>query len=196
MTREQRSSDDEFKHELIATTPLLRTFGLNLSGNPDTAEELVQETLLKAWAARRRFSAGTSMRAWTFVILRNTYFSQVRRNRFSAPYDEALAEQILSQPALQEDPLHLLDVERALLELSEHLREALILVGVGGYSYEEASDIAGCAVGTMKSRVSRARTALVRSLEAGQSRPAQTERHSRQNSALDRIIEAAERYAA
>jgi len=196
MTSQKHSSDDDFKQELIATAPLLRSFGLSLSGSPDIADELVQETMLKAWAARSRFSAGTSMRAWTFVILRNTYFSQVRRNRFSAPYDEALAEQILSRPALQEDPLHLLDVEHALLELSENLREALILVGVGGYSYDEASGIVGCATGTMKSRVSRARTALAEILEAGQLRPGRAEHRLRANSALDRIMEAAELYVA
>ena len=73
-------SDPDFKKELAETLPHLRAFGRSLSGSPDAADDLVQDTLLKAWAARERFVAGSSMRAWTFVILRNTYFSQMRQN--------------------------------------------------------------------------------------------------------------------
>ena len=157
----------EFKHKLAETIPHLRAFGRSLAGNPDVADDLVQDTLLKAWAARERFIAGTSMRAWTFVILRNTYFSNMRRKKFTANYDEIVAERILSAPAEQQEPLHLADLQRGLMELSDDQREAIILVGAGGYSYEEAADIAGCALGTMKSRVSRARKTLEGILEDG-----------------------------
>jgi RNA polymerase sigma-70 factor (ECF subfamily) len=127
----------------------------------------VQETLLKAWAAQDRFEPGTSMRAWTFVILRNAYLTDMRRNRFRGEYDETVAERILTAPAGQEQPIHLSDIHRALLTLPPERREALLLVGAGGFSYEEAAQICGCAVGTIKSRVGRARAALAAMIEGG-----------------------------
>lgn len=160
-------SSADFKKLLAETIPHLRAFGRSLAGNPDVADDLVQDTLLKAWAARDRFIAGTSMRAWTFVILRNTYFSNMRRKKFTGDYDELVAERILSSPAPQQDPIHLSDLQRALMEISDDQREAIILVGAGGYAYEEAAEIAGCAIGTMKSRVSRARKTLEGILEDG-----------------------------
>ncbi len=96
------------------------------------ADDLVQETLLKAWAARERFEPGTSMRAWTFVILRNAYLTDMRRARFRGDYDETVAERILVAPADQEEPVHLADLHRALLTLPDERREALLLVGAGG----------------------------------------------------------------
>ncbi|MBS1240012.1 MAG: sigR [Proteobacteria bacterium] len=138
-----------------------------LCGRADMADDLVQETLLKAWAARDRFEQGTSMRAWTFVILRNAYLTDMRRSRFRGDYDEAVAERILTAPADQEEPVHLADLHRALLTLPNERREALLLVGAGGFSYEEAAQICGCAVGTIKSRVGRARAALTSMIEEG-----------------------------
>ncbi len=131
------------------------------------ADDLVQEALLKAWAARDRFEPGTSLRAWTFVILRNVYLTDMRRNRFRGEYDEGVAERILIAPAGQEEPIHLSDMHRALLTLPAERREALLLVGAGGFSYEEAAEICGCAVGTIKSRVGRARATLSSMLEDG-----------------------------
>ncbi|MEE4200778.1 sigma-70 family RNA polymerase sigma factor [Erythrobacter sp.] len=150
----------EFKRELTEVVPHLRAFARGLCGRPDMADDLVQEALLKAWAAQERFEPGTSMRAWTFVILRNAYLTDMRRNRFRGEYDEGVAERILTQPAGQEEPLHLSDMHRALLTLPPERREALLLVGAGGFSYEEAAQICGCALGTIKSRVGRARAAL------------------------------------
>ena len=157
----------DFKRELSAVIPHLRAFARGLCGRPDMADDLVQETMLKAWAARDRFQPGTSMRAWTFVILRNAYLTEMRRNRFRGDYDETTAERILTTPAGQEEPLHLADMHRALLQLPPERREALLLVGAGGFSYEEAAEICGCAVGTIKSRVGRARAALAAMLEEG-----------------------------
>ncbi len=157
----------EFKQELTAVIPHLRAFARGLCGRPDMADDLVQETMLKAWAAQDRFEMGTSMRAWTFVILRNAYLTEMRRNRFRGEYDENVAERILTAPAGQEDPIHLSDMHRALLTLPPERREALLLVGAGGFSYEEAASICGCAVGTIKSRVGRARAALTAMLESG-----------------------------
>lgn len=190
MTEEQSLSNAEFKQELAKTIPHLRAFGRSLSGNPDVADDLVQDTLLKAWSARKRFVAGTSMKAWTFVILRNTYFSNMRRKKFTGDYDELVAERILSAPAPQQDPIHLADLQRGLMELSDDQREAIILVGAGGYSYEEAADIAGCAIGTMKSRVSRARKTLETILENGEFSPTSSEFGNPTETALESIIEA------
>ena len=156
-----------FKRELTDVVPHLRAFARGLCGRPDLADDLVQETLLKAWAAQDRFEPGTSMRAWTFVILRNAYLTDMRRNRFRGEYDEGMAERTLTAPAGQEAPLHLSDMHRALLTLPPERREALLLIGASGFSYEEAAQICGCAVGTIKSRVGRARAALTEMLANG-----------------------------
>ncbi len=152
--------DDEFKEQLAAVIPHLRAFGRSLSGSRDLADDLVQETLLKAWAARKRFQAGTNMRAWTFIILRNLFLSQMRRARFKGEWDDVTAAKILSAPASQDRHIELGDMQRALQQLPQPQREALILVGAGGFAYEEAAQICGCAVGTIKSRVARGRVAL------------------------------------
>ena len=131
-----------------------------MSGSRDLADDLVQETLLKAWAARKRFQAGTNMRAWTFIILRNLFLSQMRRARFKGEWDDITASKILAAPASQDRHVELGDMQRALLHLPQPQREALILVGAGGFAYEEAAEICGCAVGTIKSRVARGRVAL------------------------------------
>ena len=188
-------SSKDFKAQLADTIPHLRAFGRSLSGNPDVADDLVQDTLLKAWAARDRFVAGTSMKAWTFVILRNTYFSNMRRKKFTANYDEVVAERVLSAPAPQQDPIHLADLQRALMEISDDQREAIILVGAGGYSYEEAAEIAGCAIGTMKSRVSRARNSLEGILEDGRFTEASADHNKSVSTALENIIEAVDEIA-
>src|SRR4051812_38240369 len=161
-------SDPEFKDQLAAVIPHLRAFGRSLSGNRDLADDLVQETLMKAWAARKRFQAGTNMRAWTFIILRNLFLSQMRRARFRGEWDEQSANRLLAAPASQDRHIELADMQRALLHLPQPQREALILVGAGGFAYEEAAEICGCAVGTIKSRVARGRAALEQLLDHGQ----------------------------
>lgn len=161
-------SDPEFKQQLALVIPHLRAFGRSLSGNRDTADDLVQETLLKAWAARKRFQAGTNMRAWTFIILRNLYLSQMRRARFKGEWDDLVADRILAAPASQDRHVELADMQRALMHLPQPQREALILVGAGGFAYEEAAEICGVAVGTIKSRVARGRVALEALLSEGQ----------------------------
>ncbi len=160
-------SDPEFKQQLAIVIPHLRAFGRSLSGSRDLADDLVQETLLKAWAARKRFQAGTNMRAWTFIILRNLFLSQMRRARFKGEWDDVTAAKILAAPASQDKHIELGDMQRALLHLPQPQREALILVGAGGFAYEEAADICGCAVGTIKSRVARGRVALEALLTGG-----------------------------
>ncbi len=165
------TADFDFSKELVKVVPHLRAFARGLCGRPDFADDLVQEAMLKAWAAQDNFQPGTSMKSWTFVILRNAYLSEARRNRFRGDYDPEAAERLLSRPAEQEDGLNLGDLKSAMMCLSTERREALLLVGAGGFSYEEAAAIAQCAVGTMKSRVARAR----RNLE-GMMGPEPTER--------------------
>ncbi len=161
-------SDPEFKDQLAQVIPHLRAFGRSLSGSRDLADDLVQETLLKAWAARKRFQAGTNMRAWTFIILRNLYLSQMRRARFKGEWDDLVADRILAAPASQDKHVELGDMQRALMHLPQPQREALILVGAGGFAYEEAAEICQVAVGTIKSRVARGRVALEAILSGGQ----------------------------
>ncbi|WP_033920820.1 sigma-70 family RNA polymerase sigma factor [Sphingomonas sp. 37zxx] len=180
-------SDSEFKVQLTQVIPHLRAFGRSLSGSRDLADDLVQETLLKAWAARKRFQAGTNMRAWTFIILRNLYLSQMRRARFKGEWDDLVADRLLAAPASQDRHVDLTDMQRALLHLPRPQREALILVGAGGFAYEEAAEICEVAVGTIKSRVARGRVALENLLTDG-SLPSRREHDAGGRSALDTIM--------
>lgn len=185
-------SDSDFKRELAAVIPHLRAFGRSLSGNRDVADDLVQETLLKAWAARARFQAGTNMRAWTFIILRNHYLSQMRRARFRGEWDDLTADRILAAPASQDKHVELSDMQRALLQLPQPQREALILVGAGGFAYEEAAEICGVAVGTIKSRVARGRAALELLMESGDL-PSRRSQETTDTAVLDEIMEDVDR---
>ncbi|WP_298195351.1 sigma-70 family RNA polymerase sigma factor [Novosphingobium sp.] len=160
-------SDADFHKELVAAIPHLRAFARSLCGRRDMADDLAQETMLKAWTARGRFRAGTSFRAWTFTILRHHYFSQLRRERFTASYDEVTAERVLNRPGDQEARLEAIDVLRALDCLPAAQREVLILMAIGSMSYEEIAEVCNVAIGTIKSRIARARAALSAILEHG-----------------------------
>lgn len=159
--------DAAFRDELLAALPHLRAFARGLSGRADFADDLVQEAAIKAWTARDRYTPGTNMRAWTFAILRNHYLSELRRSRRQTDLEEGAAERMLVMEADQEGPLHISDMEAALQQLSPERREAVLLIGASGFSYEEAAEIAGCPIGTMKSRVARARADLAHLLEGG-----------------------------
>jgi RNA polymerase sigma-70 factor, ECF subfamily len=152
------------KDSLVAAIPNLRAFAISLTGDHHRANDLVQDTLLKAWANRDKFEVGTNLKAWLFTILRNTYFSDIRkRRRELQDVDGQAAAQLVSPPE-QNGHVDLTDFRKALTILSADQREALLLVGAEGYSYEEAAAISGCAVGTVKSRVNRARAHLAQSL--------------------------------
>lgn len=149
------------KSALFAELPSLRAFAISLSGSHDKADDLVQETVMKAWAAQGSFTEGTNLRAWLFTIMRNTYFSQYRKARREVQdVDGEAAGRLVSAPA-QLGHLDLADFRTALDRLAPDQREALVLVGASGFSYEEAAEICGCAVGTVKSRVNRARQRLM-----------------------------------
>lgn len=160
------AGDAAFRAELVRVLPHLRAFARGLSGRADLADDLVQDTAIRAWAARERFAAGTNLRAWTFTIMRNHFLNERRKRSREADFDEAVAERVLVEPASQESSVHLSDLERALRQLPPEQREALLLVGAGRFSYEEAGAICAVAEGTMKSRVARARAALARVLES------------------------------
>ena len=151
----------KLKGDLIGTIPNLRAFAVSLCGNPDRADDLVQETLVKAWSNLSSFAEGTNLAAWLFTILRNIYYSEYRkRRREVADSDGAIAARLATAPA-QSGHMDFLDFSGALQKLPADQREALILIGASGLSYEEAAGVCNCAVGTMKSRVNRARNRLV-----------------------------------
>src|SRR5687767_3288200 len=187
--------DNEFKDQLAQVIPHLRAFGRSLSGSRDLADDLVQETVMKAWAARDRFQAGTNMRAWTFIILRNLFLSQMRRRRFTGNYDELQAQRILTTKAGQSDAVDLADVQRAMMLLPAAQREALILVGAGGLAYEEAAEIWKCAIGTIKSRVARARVALASLLASETMPPRRRAPSGARGSAFDQVMAEVDRLA-
>ncbi|KPF64175.1 hypothetical protein IP88_13945 [alpha proteobacterium AAP81b] len=150
----------DFRRDLLAAIPALRGFARGLCGNRDLADDLAQDALAKAWAARASYMPGTHFRAWLFRILRNHYFSLGRRAHRFAPWDEALADRVLVTQATQGSGIDIADVQRGLATLPAEQREALLLVSASGLSVEEAANVMGCAIGTVKSRVSRGRAAL------------------------------------
>jgi RNA polymerase sigma-70 factor (ECF subfamily) len=162
-----RERDTIFQRELVKLIPHLRAFARTLTGNAAQADDLAQDAMIKAWDARNSFQLGTNMKAWTFMILRNQFYSDKRRSWRQIQLDQEAAERTLVAVDNPEAPLALDELRLAMAMLPDEQREALTLVGAGGFAYEEAADICGCAIGTVKSRVSRARKALQGILEAG-----------------------------
>jgi len=163
----QPSDDNAFKRELVQLIPHLRAFARTLCGDPAAADDLAQDAMMKAWDARNSFQMGTNMKAWTFMILRNQFYSEKRRSWRQSQLDQEAAERTLVAVDDPEAPVALDELRQGLAMLPPEQREALILVGAGGFAYEEAAEICGCAVGTVKSRVSRARRALHAILDEG-----------------------------
>jgi RNA polymerase sigma-70 factor (ECF subfamily) len=160
-------ADQAFKKELTALIPYLRAFARSLANDPAAADDLAQEALLKAWDARASFEPGTNLKAWAFMILRNCFYSEKRRSWRQAAWDQEKAERTLTAASDPAAAIELDELRRALAELPTEQRDALVLIGAGGFSYEEAAQICGCAVGTIKSRVNRARKALEAIIESG-----------------------------
>ncbi|MBO6638130.1 MAG: sigma-70 family RNA polymerase sigma factor [Roseitalea sp.] len=155
----------DFKTDLLGAIPNLRAFALSLTGAGDRADDLVQETLVKAWHKQASFQPGTNIKAWLFTILRNEFYSQMRKKgREVSDAEGTLTEAMATHPD-QMGKLDLADMQRALQMLPDDQREAIILIGASGMSYEEAAKVCGCATGTVKSRVSRARTRLAEILD-------------------------------
>lgn len=161
----ERNQPPSFKRELLATLPSLRAFAFSLSGRHDKADDLVQDTIMKAWAKQDSFELGTNIKAWLFTILRNEFYSQMRKRGREIQDSEGIFTERMAVHPAQFGHLDLADFKKALGVLPDDQREAIILIGASGFSYEEAAEICQCAVGTMKSRVSRARTRLQALLE-------------------------------
>ena len=151
---------DDPREDLTNHIGSLRAFALSLTRNAATADDLVQDTLVKAWTNIDKFETGTNMRAWLFTILRNTFYSLRRkRKREVEDTDGTLGESLATKPD-HDGRLALRDFMTAFDQLPDTQREALVLIGAQGLAYEEAAEVCGVAVGTIKSRVGRARTRL------------------------------------
>ena len=153
-------TDLSLKDDLLAALPSLRAFSISLCGRTARAEDLVQETLFKAWANLGTFRPGSNMIAWLYTILRNEFYSEFRKRRREVPDEEGRHAARLATRPTQEGHMQFQEFRAALDRLAPDHREALILVGASGLSYEDAAAVCGCAVGTMKSRVNRARARL------------------------------------
>jgi RNA polymerase sigma-70 factor (ECF subfamily) len=157
---EEDAIERDFKRAMLGCLGSLRAFAVSLTGRHDRADDLVQDTIMKAWAKKTSFEPGTNMKAWLFTILRNEFYSQIRKSgREIQDSDGYYTEQLSSHPG-QYGVLDLKDFKVALDKLPDDQKEAIILVGASGFSYEEAAEICECAIGTIKSRVNRARTRL------------------------------------
>ena len=152
------------RDELVGHLPAMRAFALSLTRNASQADDLVQDTVVKAWSHFDRFAPGTNLRAWLFTILRNTFYSTRRRTvREVSDSDGALVGALAEKPE-HDGRLQYADFVRAFQQLPDEQREALALVGALGHSYEEAAEMTGVAVGTVKSRANRARARLAQIL--------------------------------
>jgi RNA polymerase sigma-70 factor (ECF subfamily) len=150
----------QFQSELTKLLPNLRAFARSLTRSSDQADDLVQEALVKAWRNWQQFAPDSNIKAWMFTILRNAHLSERRKRKNEVQDVEGEYAGQLSSKAEQPGHMDLIDFQAAFAKLLPEHREALVLIGAEGFSYEEAALMCGCAVGTMKSRVNRARTKL------------------------------------
>jgi RNA polymerase sigma-70 factor (ECF subfamily) len=179
-----------FERELVALIPQLRAFGRSLCGNATHGDDLAQDALAKALTARASYVPGTNMKAWTFMILRNAFYSEKRRSWRSCSLDPEVAERTLVSNSNPTAALELDEVRRAMDMLPADQREALILIGAAGMSYEEAAEVTGAALGTIKSRVSRARDRLALIFAEGKI----TEDHRPAHAAMASIFQRIDNY--
>lgn len=160
MTAASPDQRRQFSLQLLAAIPKLRAFALSLAAHADHADDLVQETLMKAWNHQGSFQPGTNIKAWLFTILRNQYFSQLRKRRREVEDADGEYAESIATPGSQESQLDMTDLRIALQQLPDDQREAVVLVGASGLSYQEVAEISGVPVGTVKSRVNRGRNKL------------------------------------
>jgi RNA polymerase sigma-70 factor (ECF subfamily) len=154
----------KLRSEILATVPRLRAFAVSLTASADRADDLVQETMVRALAHIGQFQPGTNLRAWLFTILRNQFNSEYRQRRWMTEDADGIYVESLKTVPQQSSWLEFQELRAALTKLPPEQREAVILVGASGMSYEEAASICGCAIGTIKSRVNRGRTRLAEML--------------------------------
>lgn len=159
------------RQSIVTHLPALRAFAISLTRNHALADDMVQDTILKAWTQIDKFQQGTKMRAWLFTILRNTYYSHRRkRAREVQDVDQIYTDTLVTKPA-HDGTLQMRDFYRALSRLPAAQRETLILLGAAGYSHDEVAEICGVAPGTIKSRANRARRRLAELMNLEESGP-------------------------
>ncbi len=156
---------DDFKNNLIAEIKYLRAFAISLSGSVSAGDDLVQETLLRAWSKHKQFQSGTNLKAWLLTILRNIFYTNFRKCAREVQDSDGVHANRLAVSGGQEDHVDLQDFRRSLAKLPSHQREVLLLVGASGHTYEEAAAICQVEIGTVKSRMSRARLTMTKLLE-------------------------------
>lgn len=156
------------RDELVGHLPALRAFALSLTRGAAASDDLVQDTIVKAWTNMDKFEAGTNLRAWLFTILRNTYYSAHRKTRREVNDTDGLHAARQATRPDHDGRLALRDFRVAFAKLSDEQREALILVGASGFSYEEVAAMTGVAIGTVKSRANRGRQKLAELLQLGE----------------------------
>jgi RNA polymerase sigma-70 factor, ECF subfamily len=157
--------EERMQRDLAGMVPNLRAFARSLCGNVDQADDLVQETLVKAWKNRASFTPGTNLKAWLFTILRNAFLSQKRKQKYEVEDANGAVAASVAVTGGQAAHMELVEFAEAFQLLPPDQREALILIGAEGFAYEEAALMCGCAVGTIKSRVNRARNKLAELLK-------------------------------
>ncbi|HYE01308.1 MAG TPA: sigma-70 family RNA polymerase sigma factor [Alphaproteobacteria bacterium] len=158
------ATEHDFRSQLVECLPQLRAVARSLTGNRERADDLVHDTLLRALSAERQYQPGTNLRAWLLTILRNHYINELRRRKVEAEPVEDIADSALPTAPSQQHSVEFNEVVAALMKMSVEHREILVLVAAAGLSYEEAAEVCKCAIGTVKSRLNRARLELKRLL--------------------------------
>ncbi|HBZ43395.1 MAG TPA: RNA polymerase subunit sigma [Maritimibacter sp.] len=153
------------RDEVVEHLPAMRAFAASLTRNSAAADDLVQDTIVKAWKNFDKFQEGTNLRAWLFTILRNTFYSDLRKKKREVEDVDGVMAGTLSEKPHHDGRLALMDFEKVFQRLPVEQREALILVGATGMSYEEAAETCGVAIGTIKSRINRGRARLAELLD-------------------------------
>src|SRR5215218_10187361 len=159
-TAAKTEAESDFRADLLSATRSLRVFAVSLVGDQDRADDLVQETLLRALQKRDRFEPGTKLQAWVLTLMRNLFYSEYRKRKREVEDVDGLFAAKLSVVPEQPGRVEFAELRSALMRLSDEQREAVLLIGAEGLSYEEAAVVCGTKVGTIKSRVNRARTRL------------------------------------
>ncbi|MDT0682529.1 RNA polymerase sigma factor [Roseicyclus sp. F158] len=167
MTKASGTPATDPREEIVEHLPALRAFAFSLTRNSAAADDLVQDTVVKGWSNIDKFEVGTNMRAWLFTILRNTFYSNRRKMRREVADSEGTFAEGLAEKPAHDGRLQMADFQRVFAKLPDEQREALILVGASGFSYEEAAEMCGVAIGTIKSRTNRGRARLAELLGLG-----------------------------
>ena len=188
------SNPEDFSAEIVQHIPALRRFAKVLTRSQEAAADLTQETLAKAWQARRAFRAGTNLKAWLFTIMRNQFRSEMRRAGRQVPWNEEAAQHIAAPGDEQDWYIELGDAAQAIGLLSKRQRDALILVGVGGLSSADVGVIVQCRPSVIRNRVSRARQAIRLMLDGTE--PLKTNRNEKVRGHIDGLVQQLERLTA